>query len=63
MYYYLLKGDSVKIYESTLSQYNAKTIYGEALVGCFGRLDYAEIWRDFYNGVINRKELRNKLDI
>ena len=62
MFYYLLKGDSVKVHESNLSQYDARMIYGESLVGCFGRLDYAEIWRDFHNGVINREELRNKLD-
>jgi hypothetical protein len=29
--------------------------------GQFGRSDYAEIWKDFYNGVITRKELNEKL--
>ena len=60
--FYLLKGDSVKVHESELKWYDMRMIYGESLIGCFGRSYYAEIWKDFYNGVINREELRKKLD-
>ena len=31
--------------------------------GQFGRLDYAQAWTDFKNGLINRKELYKKLNI
>lgn len=30
--------------------------------GCFGRSDFANIWRDFYNKKINNKELTKKLE-
>ena len=31
-------------------------------IGVWGREDFVKIWKDFYNKVINRMELREKLD-
>ena len=60
--FYLLKGNKVEVHESNLVYREIKSIYGEAVCGCFGRLDYAEIWKDFYNGVINKEELNELLN-
>jgi hypothetical protein len=39
-----------------------KVIYGQAVYGCFGRLDYAEAWKDYYNKTITLKELNLRLE-
>jgi len=59
--FYLLKGIKIVVHESNLEYREIKTIYGEAVWGCFGRLDYAEIWKDFYNKDITLEELNLKL--
>ena len=60
--YYLIKSSKVEIHESNLSYKDAKMIYGDYLCGCFGRLEYATIWKDFYNKDITSSNLKEKLN-
>lgn len=66
MYYYIIKPEDgkekyfIETDESSM-RYISALIDGR-IKGKFGRLDYAEIWTDFHNGVIDRDELRKKLD-
>ena len=62
MFYYLLKGNEVFVHKSSLKYYDVKVIYGKAVCGCFGRLDYAEAWKDYYNKTITLKELNLRLE-
>lgn len=43
--------------------YKLKNLLGLDLHGQFGRLDYAQIWTDFYNKLFDRKTLRIKLGL
>ena len=47
-----------------LSQYQYKELknQGFKILGIFGREDYANIWKDFYNGEINKDQLNKFLD-
>lgn len=66
--YYLIKQDGVyKVHEvsepTTDATYLELKKEGYDVQGQYGRKDYAEIWKDYYNGNINRKELRNRLKL
>lgn len=43
--------------------YDDQKRLGVKLHGLFGCDDYCQTWCDYYNGHINRKELRRQLDI
>ncbi len=67
--YYLCEDREGKYYvhsdKATLPYSTMKSLFeaeGEKLHGCFGKIEYAEIWRDFYNGDITRKQLRKYLN-
>ena len=52
--------NDIYTYSSMKAHFEAE---GEKLHGCFGRIEFAEIWRDFYNGDITRKQLRKNLNL
>jgi hypothetical protein len=66
MLYYLI-GEKGSVYIKEIENATDRTYQelknqGFILHGVFGRLDYATIWKDFYNGKINREELKTKLN-
>lgn len=66
MYYLINVGGEISIKEVVTTKpdetYSFLKYQGFDLKGQFGRLDYAEIWKDFYNKKITRKELTEKLN-
>ena len=66
MLYYLIQEESVYIKEienATDKTYQDLKFKGFNVIGVFGRSDYANNWKDYYNKKITQKELRNKLEL
>ena len=64
MLYYLIQEESVYIKEienATDKTYHDLKNQGFNVIGVFGRSDYANMWKDYYNKKITNEELRNKL--
>jgi hypothetical protein len=62
-YFLTEENEKVSIFETTKETHRTLEEQGIKVVGLFGRVDYANIWCDFYNGKIDRKQLRLKLKI
>jgi len=66
MYYLINTNGNVEIKEvkepTTDATYHNLKQQGFNVRGQFGRLDFAEIWKDFYNGKISREQLKYKLN-
>ena len=62
-YFLIEKDEEVSIFETTKETHRTLREQGVKVVGVFGRKDYANIWCDFYNHKIDRKELRLKLKL
>lgn len=62
-YFLIEKDEEVLIFETTKETHRTLREQGVKVVGVFGRKDYANIWCDFYNHKIDRKELRLKLKL
>ncbi len=62
-YFLIEKDEEVSIFETTKETHTTLEEQDVKVVGLFGRKDYANIWCDFYNHKIDRKELRLKLKL
>jgi len=62
-YFLIEKDEEVLIFETTKETHTTLEEQDVKVVGLFGRKDYANIWCDFYNHKIDRKELRLKLKL
>lgn len=60
-YYLIYEFSEVKIKESYKTHFELKRL-GYDIRGRFGRLDYAEIWRNYYNGEITQAQFRKELN-
>jgi len=65
-YLYEEKNGEYKIHSTPVSNYYSVEAHlkGQGFIphGCFGRIEYAEIWCDFYNKNISHTQLRRFLD-
>ena len=72
--YYIVKKENTKyyIYEVSDVLVNDRTMHNlqtdnelnfSDVAGQFGRREYAETWKDYYNKEISQKELRRRLDL
>lgn len=62
--YFVVKvneGEKYKVFKLDITHKEVKKIVFE-LKNAFGRLDYANHWKDFYNGSISRQEHRRWLN-
>lgn len=65
--YYIIKKPNQENYSLLHIENTTDGTYHEVkeqvddLVGQFGREDYAQIWCDYYNGVITMVEVKSKL--
>jgi hypothetical protein len=62
-YFIIEKDGKVLILETTKETHRSLKEKGVKVINLFGRKDYANIWCDFYNHKIHRKELRLKLKL
>ena len=62
-YFLIEKDEEVSIFETTKETHRTLRKQDVKVVGLFGKEDYANIWCDFYNHKIDRKELRLKLKL
>ena len=67
MLYYIIEDENKsayikKIKGATDATYHELKNQCFKILGIFGREDYANIWKDFYNGEINKDQLNKFLD-
>jgi len=54
-YYVIKTGDEYQV-RSTAANHIEMKDFGFDVIGCYGRLDYAEHWRDYKNGTISEAD-------
>jgi len=54
--YYVIQVDNKFQVRSTIANHREMKEFGFNVVGCFGRLDYAEHWMDYKNGIISESD-------